>query len=90
MARERTTHQATHLRIIDGGKSDSSSLQTDELRISSDFVDKVMERIDSEPRVLRDQAEVTIIEFRGPKRPKVKPEEEKESRWNIRNFFRKK
>lgn len=93
MTRERIAHQATHLRIIDGGKSDSSDFN-EELEISPDFVDKVMERLDREPQILREHKEVTIIEFCGPKRlPKVsrvKPEEQKQTKWNIRNFFRRK
>ncbi len=94
MTKERIAHQATYLRIIDGGKSDLPSLQTDELQVNSDFADKVMERLDRGPRLVQTQETVTIIEFCGPKRLskliQVKPEERKETKWNLRNFFRKK
>jgi hypothetical protein len=94
MAKERTVGQAPHLRIIDGGKSDFPSAQDDELEISPDFVDRVMKRLESEPQIVQLGETATIIEFCGPKRlPKltqVKKEEQKHTRWNIRNFFRKK
>lgn len=93
MARERIARQATHLRIIDGGRSNSSNFD-EEIEVSSDFVDKVMERLDNEPRIVREREEVTIIEFCGPKRlPRVSnvvPSEQKEKKWNMRNFFRRK
>lgn len=89
MTKERIARQNINWKIIDGGKVESNVKEEEPLGKLIQF-GRTQDSLEAEQTIVSQQE--TTIEFVGPKKlPRIielKKEDQKEKKWNIRNFFR--